>query len=88
MRRRHSRARAVRRRMRFLIAEGSHEGSQKVVMHAAVGGAASVERGRSWLGEMIEQNGFYDVFIITFWLGGVAVALSALEWARQAYLKR
>ena len=44
--------------------------------------------GRPWLGEMIEQNGFYDVFIITFWLGGVAVALSAIEWARQAYLKR
>ncbi|HBU35459.1 MAG TPA: hypothetical protein DEB28_15135 [Hyphomonas sp.] len=44
--------------------------------------------GRPWLGEMIEQNGFYDVFIITFWLGGVAVVLSAIEWGRQTYLKR
>ena len=47
MRRRHSRARAVRRRMRFLIAEGSHEGSQKVVMHAGgIGRAWAVRRCR------------------------------------------
>ncbi|MEZ5998800.1 MAG: MFS transporter [Hyphomonas sp.] len=38
--------------------------------------------GRPWLGEMIEKNGFHDVFIVTFWLGGVAVALSVLEWWR------
>ncbi|MEO1323732.1 MAG: beta-lactamase induction signal transducer [Pseudomonadota bacterium] len=40
--------------------------------------------GRPWLGELIESQGFYTVFIITFWLGGVAVVLSALEWIRQA----
>ena len=39
--------------------------------------------GRPWLGDMIEKNGFYDVFIITFWLGGVAVVLSVIEWVRQ-----
>jgi PAT family beta-lactamase induction signal transducer AmpG len=40
--------------------------------------------GRPWLGEIIEQQGYYTVFIITFWLGGVAVLLSILEWWRQA----
>ncbi len=40
--------------------------------------------GRPWLGEMIEKNGFHDVFVITFWLGGVAVVLSLIEWWRQA----
>ncbi|MBR9833730.1 MAG: AmpG family muropeptide MFS transporter [Alphaproteobacteria bacterium] len=40
--------------------------------------------GRSWLGEIIEIEGYYTVFIITFWLGMVAVALSAIEWLRQA----
>lgn len=40
--------------------------------------------GRPWLGEMIEDEGFYHVFIITFWLGGVAVILSAIEWWRQS----
>ncbi len=38
--------------------------------------------GRPWLGELIESEGFYTVFIITFWLGGVAVALSVVEWVR------
>jgi len=40
--------------------------------------------GRPWLGEIIDERGFYDVFIITFWLGGIAVALAALEWWRQS----
>lgn len=40
--------------------------------------------GRPWLGEMIETEGFYTVFIVTFWLGGVAVVLSVIEWIRQA----
>lgn len=40
--------------------------------------------GRPWLGEIIEQQGFFDVFIITALLGGVAVILSILEWIRQA----
>jgi PAT family beta-lactamase induction signal transducer AmpG len=40
--------------------------------------------GRPWLGALIESEGYYAVFIITFWLGGVAVALSVLEWIRQA----
>ncbi|MFN4183298.1 MAG: beta-lactamase induction signal transducer [Hyphomonas sp.] len=38
--------------------------------------------GRPWLGEMIEVYGYYTVFIVTFWLGGVAVVLSLLEWLR------
>jgi PAT family beta-lactamase induction signal transducer AmpG len=33
---------------------------------------------------MIEVHGYYTVFIVTFWLGGVAVVLSILEWLRQA----
>ncbi len=40
--------------------------------------------GRPWLGRIIDERGFYDVFIFTFWLGGIAVALSALEWWRQS----
>lgn len=40
--------------------------------------------GRPWLGAMIETQGYYSVFILTFWLGGIAVALSAFEWFRQA----
>ena len=38
--------------------------------------------GRPWLGEMIETQGYFTVFIITFWLGGVAVVFSLMEWAR------
>jgi MFS transporter, PAT family, beta-lactamase induction signal transducer AmpG len=38
--------------------------------------------GRPWLGEIIEAQGYYTVFIGTFWLGGVAVVLSVLEWIR------
>lgn len=43
--------------------------------------------GRPWLGEMIEAQGFYTVFIVTFWLGGVAVLFSVIEWMRQASTK-
>lgn len=39
--------------------------------------------GRAWLGEMIEAEGYYTVFIITFWLGMVAVALSVIEAIRR-----
>lgn len=39
--------------------------------------------GRAWLGELMEAQGFYYVFILTFWLGGVAVVLCILEWIRQ-----
>lgn len=39
--------------------------------------------GRPWLGAMIETDGYYSVFILTFWLGGIAVVLSAFEWLRQ-----
>ncbi|MEO0551069.1 MAG: MFS transporter [Pseudomonadota bacterium] len=39
--------------------------------------------GRAWLGEMMESDGFYQVFILTFWLGGIAVVLCILEWIRQ-----
>jgi len=42
--------------------------------------------GRPWLGDMIESSGFYTVFIVTFWLGGVAVLLSGIEWIRQKRL--
>jgi len=41
--------------------------------------------GRAPLGEMIEARGFADVFVLTFWIGLVAVALSAAEWARQLF---
>lgn len=40
--------------------------------------------GRPWLGEIIDAQGFYPVFIATFWLGGIAVVLALIEWIRQA----
>ena len=40
--------------------------------------------GRAWLGELMETEGFYYVFVLTFWLGGVAVVLCILEWIRQS----
>lgn len=42
--------------------------------------------GKPWLGELMESEGFYTVFVMTFWLGGVAVVLSAIEWVRQSRL--
>lgn len=42
--------------------------------------------GRPWLGALIESDGYYSVFILTFWLGGIAVALSVIEWVRQERL--
>ena len=43
--------------------------------------------GRAWLGELIELEGYYSVFIITFWLGMVAVCLSVLEGIRAAFAR-
>lgn len=40
--------------------------------------------GRPWLGALIEAQGYHYVFILTFWLGGVAVVLCLLEWFRQS----
>lgn len=40
--------------------------------------------GRGALGQMIEDRGYYDVFIFTALLGVIAVVLCALEWWRQA----
>ena len=41
--------------------------------------------GRSWLGEIIESDGYYSVFILTFWLGMVAVVLCIIEAIRRFY---
>lgn len=38
--------------------------------------------GRGALGEMIDNQGFAPVFVLTAWLGGVAVVLCVLEWVR------
>ena len=38
--------------------------------------------GRGALGEMIEDRGYYDVFILTTLIGFVAVALCIAEWVR------
>jgi MFS transporter, PAT family, beta-lactamase induction signal transducer AmpG len=40
--------------------------------------------GRGALGQMIERQGFYDVFILTTWIGVAAMVLVAFEWWRQA----
>ena len=39
--------------------------------------------GRAWFGELIETDGYYTVFVTTFWVGMIPVALVALEWLRQ-----
>lgn len=41
--------------------------------------------GRSWLGEIIETDGYYNVFILTFWLGMIAVALCVIEALRRYF---
>jgi PAT family beta-lactamase induction signal transducer AmpG len=43
--------------------------------------------GRGALGEMIEERGYFDVFILTTFIGFVAVALCLGEWWRQSRLK-
>lgn len=40
--------------------------------------------GRGALGQMIERQGYYDVFILTTWIGLGAMVLVALEWWRQS----
>ncbi|MXO73879.1 MFS transporter [Altererythrobacter aerius] len=40
--------------------------------------------GRGALGQMIERQGYYDVFILTTWIGVGAMALVVLEWWRQS----
>ena len=44
--------------------------------------------GRAELGTYIETNGYHDFFILTVWIGMIAVGLSAAEWARQAMAKK
>ncbi|GAA4643528.1 MFS transporter [Pontixanthobacter gangjinensis] len=38
--------------------------------------------GRGALGQMIEERGYYDVFILTTLIGGIAVVLVIFEWIR------
>lgn len=40
--------------------------------------------GRGALGEMIEDQGYYDVFVLTTFIGFGAAALCVAEWVRQA----
>ncbi|RPF70635.1 MFS transporter [Aurantiacibacter spongiae] len=40
--------------------------------------------GRGALGEMIEDRGYYDVFVLTALIGVIAVVLCILEWIREA----
>ena len=40
--------------------------------------------GRGALGEMIEDQGYFDVFVLTTFIGFVAVALCLAEWFRQS----
>ncbi len=44
--------------------------------------------GRAELGVYIEQHGFRDFFVLTAWLGTIAVVLSAFEWLRHAWTAR
>lgn len=39
--------------------------------------------GRGALGQMIEEDGYYDVFVLTTWIGLGAVVLVCLEWWRE-----
>jgi len=40
--------------------------------------------GRPALGQMIEERGYYEVFLLTTAIGGFAVVLCVIEWGRQA----
>lgn len=40
--------------------------------------------GRPALGQMIEERGYFDVFLLTTAIGGFAVVLCLVEWVRQA----
>ncbi|MEM6475139.1 MAG: MFS transporter [Pseudomonadota bacterium] len=40
--------------------------------------------GRSALGEMIENQGYFDVFVLTTFIGFIAVVLCLAEWYRQS----
>ncbi len=40
--------------------------------------------GRGALGQMIERQGYYDVFVLTTFIGFIAVALCIAEWIRQS----
>ena len=40
--------------------------------------------GRGALGQMIEEQGYYSIFILTTWIGLGAMVLVGLEWWRQA----
>ena len=40
--------------------------------------------GRGALGEMIEDRGYFDVFVLTTFIGFGAVILCAAEWYRQS----
>ena len=44
--------------------------------------------GRGALGKMIEQRGYYEVFLLTTAIGFVAVVLCFVEWWRQSRLAR
>lgn len=44
--------------------------------------------GRGALGKMIETDGYYPVFLFTTALGGIAVVLCLLEWARTVRAER
>lgn len=44
--------------------------------------------GRGALGEMIEKQGYYDVFVLTTLIGLAAVVLVCLEWWRESRAKR
>ena len=44
--------------------------------------------GRGALGQMIERQGYYDVFVLTTWIGVAAMVLVALEWWRQSHSAR
>jgi len=40
--------------------------------------------GRAPLGAMIETDGYYAVFVLTFWIGLIPVFLSIVEWIRRS----
>lgn len=44
--------------------------------------------GRGALGQMIEERGYFDVFVLTTLIGMIAVALCIIEWIRQARMAK
>ena len=67
-----------------LVANGEIWNAEQALLCQQQSQCQDIMLGRGALGEMIENQGYYDVFILTTLIGLFAVALCVIEWVRQA----